>query len=487
MNTERVQTPAERALSDLRKELQSMKGDSVDLERVERRIQEALNARGRELMADAMAQADTGAPEIEVDGQRWGNRRRQRATYETVFGSVPIERSTYQQAGRGRVAIPMDLRLGIVEGTYTPRMGRILSRALAAMTEDEAAALLAEVGTAVVSNSTIGRLPRAMAARYETGRAVIEVAVRERDVIPGNAVTVQVGLDGVMVPQDGEYARPRGRKTAEADPPRHELRYGAVGAEGPAANDGTVGRAWHEASVGTLAYFDLEGRRLKTVYLARMPEAGKATLVADLEAELQSVVCERPTLNVVLASDGAAPQWTALDAMAARLPSTFSGHTMKLVDAFHVAEYLQKGANAIDGVDEPDAKVRSAMWREILKEKDNGIATILRSMRAHLGAIDAKTARAEMESAINYLDNQNAMGRMAYPEAIRRKYPIGTGITEAAGKTIVSTRMKRAGARFSQHGGQTVMLFRAAVMSERFDALHCELHATYKKVVTIAA
>jgi hypothetical protein len=30
-----------------------------------------------------------------------------------------------------------------------------------------------------------------------------------------------------------------------------------------------------------------------------------------------------------------------------------------------------------------------------------------------------------------------------------RNYPIGTGITEAAAKTIVGTRMKRAGARFS--------------------------------------
>lgn len=45
--------------------------------------------------------------------------------------------------------------------------------------------------------------------------------------------------------------------------------------------------------------------------------------------------------------------------------------------------------------------------------------------------------------------------------------------------------MKRAGARFSQHGGQTVMLFRAAVLSGRFESLHEELHATY--TATIAA
>ena len=39
--------------------------------------------------------------------------------------------------------------------------------------------------------------------------------------------------------------------------------------------------------------------------------------------------------------------------------------------------------------------------------------------------------------------------------------------------------MKRAGARFSQHGGQTVMLFRAAPLSHRFAALHDELRTTY--------
>src|SRR5260370_41561022 len=72
---------------------------------------------------------------------------------------------------------------------------------------------------------------------------------------------------------------------------------------------------------------------------------------------------------------------------------------------------------------------------------------------------------------------------MEYREGQKRKYPIGTGVTEAAAKPIVGVRMKRAGARFSQHGGQTVMLFRAALLSHRFDALHEELHATYTKRV----
>jgi hypothetical protein len=93
----------------------------------------------------------------------------------------------------------------------------------------------------------------------------------------------------------------------------------------------------------------------------------------------------------------------------------------------------------------------------------------------------------ELDTAVGYIATQNELGRMRHSDAQQRKYPIGTGITEAAAKTVVGTRMKRAGARFSQHGGQTVMLFRAALLSNRFEALHEELGASYRKDVRIAA
>jgi hypothetical protein len=366
-------------------------------------------------------------------------------------------------------------------------MGRIATRAIALMPEEDAAQFLAEVGTAELSHSTLGRLPRAIAARYELSRPVIAAAIRSRDVIPAEAVTVQVGLDGVMVPQDGEHAKPRGRKTKSPEPPRHEQRYGPVGSEGPRAQDGTLGRAWLEGAVGTLSFFDKKGVRLRTVYLARMPEPHKATLVGELEQELQAVLRERPEFNVVLASDGAEPQWTALDAIESRLPANWTGHTMKLVDAFHVAEYVQKAANAIEGTATGGAKVLAATWREMIREQRDGGERVLRAMRAHLSSVQGKSARTELKSAITYIARQNKLGRMQYVEAQKRNYPIGTGVTEAAAKTVVGTRMKRAGARFSQHGGQTVMLFRAAILSQRFDALHQELHATYTKPVRLAA
>jgi len=47
--------------------------------------------------------------------------------------------------------------------------------------------------------------------------------------------------------------------------------------------------------------------------------------------------------------------------------------------------------------------------------------------------------------------------------------PIGSGVVEAANKTLVTTRMKRSGSRWSISGGQSVLTFRALAKSSRFD------------------
>jgi hypothetical protein len=483
---ERGETGSERAWREFKSEIRSRPAETLDLVEVERSMQEHLNALGAELTAEILERADTTAAEVLIDGQRWGNRRLSAWSYIGVFGAMTIKRSIYQQAGRGKVAVPLDLRLGMVEGTYTPRMARIMAQATSVMTDEDAASFLLEVGTAVVSKATISRIPQAMAARYERRREVVEANLRATEPIPAGAVTVQVALDGVMVPQDGELAKARGRKTSDPEPPRHEQRYGPIGTGGPAANDSTRGRAWHEGSVGTIAFLDAAGTRLRTIYLARMPEPFKATLAEHLEAELMGVLSEQPSMNIVYASDGAAQQWKTLEQIASRVPTACTGTTLRLVDAFHVAEYIQKAADAIDGTGTKEARIQAATWRETVKTS-GGAARVLRSMRAQLAGVPTEARRAEVENAIGYIAHQNDEGRMEYSEAIDRNFPIGTGITEAAAKTVVGVRMKRAGSRFSQHGGQTVMTFRAALLSGRFEALHQELGATYRKSVKNAA
>lgn len=484
-----IESPFMRAIADFRRELANTDPSVIDAVAIERRVQDLTNGLGRELMAEAMKRADEDAPEVVINGSRWGNRRTTKATYETLFGEIELSRSIYQQGGRGRVAIPMDLRLGIVEGRYTPLIARVMSHAVGLMTSEEAERFLREVGVAKVSVSTLHRIPRAMAARHELHRDVIDAAVREQDPIPQEAVTVQVALDGVMVPQDGEHARTRGRKSNtnnEPAPPRHETRYGPIGADAPAANDDKAGRAWHEASVGTLAFYDGEGHHLRTIYLGRMPEARKATLVHQLEQELSTVIAERPGLNICFASDGALTHWDALEEIAEKLPVYANGKKMFLVDLYHVAGYLGKAAALVAGEGTPEAKFLGNTWRETMKVFDNGANRVLKTLRYHRDQLTSTTKREEMQGVIDFISNQAHHKRMHYAEAIERNFPIGTGVTEAAAKTLVSVRLKRAGARFSQHGGQTILLFRSATLSDRFDNLSRELGATYTATVRAA-
>lgn len=472
-------------MEDFRRDLRRTAPASVDLLEQERRAQEVVNGIGRALMSEVFTHADVTAPEVIVNGVRWGNRREVATTYTTKFGDCRVPRGVYQRSGGGPVMVPLEVRLGIVEGRYTPGVARVLTRARASLPAVEAEALLKEAGVATVSSSTLHRLPKVIAARYETMRQQINEQLRAAEVVPDEAVTAQVALDGVMVPQDGENAQPRGRKTDSPKAPRHETRYGPVNAHGPANDDGQDGRAWHEGSVGTIAFFNKDGERLRTVYLARMPETKMGTLTDDLEQELSHILAQRPDLDICFASDGDHHQWEVLEGIALRLPRTAVGLVLYLLDFFHAAEYLTAAAELVHGPDTPDAHVLAARWRETLKLVEDGAEHVLKSLRYHRDQLPKGKKRERMQEIIDYLATNASAGRLDYARAKALCKPIGTGIVEAAAKTVVNVPMKRAGARFEQHGGQTVMTFRAAVLSGRFEELSAALEQSYRATVRV--
>jgi hypothetical protein len=272
--------------------------------------------------------------------------------------------------------VPLDLRLGIIERRYTPALARVLARATALMTSQEAEGLLREVGLAMVSRSTLHRVPQAVAARYETRRELLEQALREGDSVPDSATVVQVSLDGVMVPQEGEREKPRGRKVEVNQPARHEQRYGVLDTDAPANHNGAESRSWHEAMVGTVAFWDREGQHLKTVYVARMPESGHETVAQVLEAELHAALGERPDLDVSFASDGDALQWAQLEAMAEGLSNQDLRRTTFHLDFYHAASYVHAAAAAAIE-DASSALVQAQYWLAMLKEQEGGAERML--------------------------------------------------------------------------------------------------------------
>ena len=237
---------------------------------------------------------------------------------------MKVARTLYRSA-RERAVVPMELRAGIVEGHWTPLAARQASRVVAQMTPSEGEALLRELGNMAPSKSSLDRLPKALSARWEASREAFESTLREAAVVPEEAVTVAVSLDGVMVPmKDGKRAEKRERSRAAGRR-----------AKGPAG--------YQEASCATLSFYDAEGERLDTLSLARMPEPKKATLKTMLSAELDTVLGRRPDLQVVTVADGAHDNWRYLDVLAPEATA--------VVDFYHARRATE-------------VRARCPLWRE---------------------------------------------------------------------------------------------------------------------------
>ena len=56
---------------------------------------------------------------------------------------------------------------------------------------------------------------------------------------------------------------------------------------------------------------------------------------------------------------------------------------------------------------------------------------------------------------------------MDYAEYRRQNLPIGSGVVEAACKTVVGHRLKRSGMRWSLEGGQSILNLRTIALSRR--------------------
>ena len=233
---------------------------------------------------------------------------------------------------------------------------------------------------------------------------------------------MSVSLDGVMAPmKDGE--RQAVRASQRADGKR---------TKGPAG--------YREVGCATLSFHDAEGERLSTVRMARMPESKKATLKSMLSAELDGVVTRHPELTLVKLADGAKDNWTYLHGI---FPEA-----EEVVDYFHAVSHLKKAFDAAYGENTTQALGQFKKYRHILRgrrqwrgESDPSPWCIYASTTP-----DARPSRRSWATSVD-----TATG-CVYAQMTARDLPIGSGIVEAACKTLVTQRMKTLGDALAPRG-----------------------------------
>ena len=135
------------------------------------------------------------------------------------MGPVRVTRSRYRHPQGGHAVCPLELRAGIIEGSWTPLAAKQATWVVAHLTPQEGEDLFNLLGNMTPSKSTLDRLPQARHIQGETQRPRCEATWRHQEAIPPEAVTMAVSLDGVMAPmQDGQRhaKRPQARAQGKA-------------------------------------------------------------------------------------------------------------------------------------------------------------------------------------------------------------------------------------------------------------------------------
>lgn len=440
-----------------------------DVERFEQELHEHVMAIERDVLADELSRYDVTTDEVTVDGIAYRRCLESTQTYLSAAGPVPVTRHLYRPAGRGTKSIcPFEWRAGIVGGLWTPRAARHGAFVMAHLTPREGAALFAELGGMQPCRSTLDRLPKMLSACWETKREVWEETLRASETVPAEAAVLAVSLDGVMAPMTTVVPE---EEPVPAEP---------VPAEPvPAAT-----RHYREASCGTVSLYNEEGDRLFTVRYGRMPERKKATLCEQLEAECQSMLALRPDLTVVKLADGAEENWRFLDALDLGLDAADLARVeqVSILDFYHAAEHLKQACDAIWGAESVQSKAEFVRLRTLLKEDDEGVDKVIGRLRYRASRRRGRQ-RERLEKELTYFRNQRS--RMRYAQYRRDGLPIGSGVVEAACKTLVTQRLKRAGMRWEMAGGQAILTLRSVIQSERWERAWSLLRHDFRKPVCV--
>jgi hypothetical protein len=212
---------------------------------------------------------------------------------------------------------------------------------------------------------------------------------------------------------------------------------------------------WRVAMTGTIAFYDAQGERLHTIYTGATPEYGKEKFHTKFRREVERVKEAYPNAPHIGLGDGAVDNWSYLKPM--------TDH--QTLDFYHASEYVGKAAAVMFKGKGAKKKEEREAWLEDqlhqLKHKRGAAGRLLSLLDEYVSTTPLKNAEdaKTILSTITYLENQK--GRMNYSYSVERNWPIGSGVTEAACKTLIKQRLCKSGSRWKDDGALAVLSIRA--------------------------
>jgi len=392
---------------------------------MEQGLQEALQSIGRESLGQLFTLKDEHNQTVQEAcscGQTAQRISRREGKILSVFGWISYRRSYYGCEHCHRCWYALDEQENLRAGSVSAVMSRLLGIAGVTVSFEEAQRHIQEYLRVDVSVNTI---------RAETQRIGQRQAEREKQ--------------WVAESQDLSYLQKRER--ASARPQRlYGSLYGAfVPLEEGWKEEKTI--CWYEA--GT-RYGSSELRAVHLNYYTSLEEAsvfGELVWATGLHHGVDQAA------EPIFVCDAATWIW--------KIVEHYFPNAVQIVDWYHACQRLHAVAETLP---EPERlawldPIKAALWEGEVQE----VIQILQE------TLNEHPSCELIQSAITYYENNQT--RMAYAHFRKQGYFIGSGTVESACKQIVSLRLKRPGARWTNQGATAVAKARAAWLSRQWDAL----------------
>ena len=407
---------------------------------------------------------DEDYPVVVSGGKPFLNKGKSMKEIVTSLGRISISRSYYQHRSGGNSLFPLDEKLGVKGEMLMPDVKEVVLFSCAYNTPEESSRLLGKCSFIKIHPTQIKRAITSTSEFIESPGSDIMDNVRQGEVVPDSEI-MACSLDGVNVLLN----RPGKKKGRPTERPTQE---------------GAGSSLYKNAMCGSITHYNTieeEGKkvpvRIGSKYIARMPEDRYPTFKREFEKELKAAN-PSPMMVKLVITDAHKSILGYLNENPA-----FKDY-QRIIDFYHAAEHLSHMAEAIHGKKSVEAKNWYKKYREILKNEQQGVSKLIRSAEYYLGSRTFnKSRKKEVQKHLGYFKKHKAS--MEYANYKEKGWPIGSGVIEAACKSVVKQRMCRSGQRWSIKGGQGILSLRAVAKSNRWDAFWNEFANKY--YVSLAA
>ena len=378
-------------------------------------------------------------------GYRRRNKRTRNSHIATMFGNITLWRTGYRSWQPGEKGIfPLERMLGLTENV-SPALLSFVGKSIssAGMSQDATIALLREQCTVTMGIKRLRRCTEVFSDAMSELRqshqvdALLEALAQAAQSSGNRKPVLAVGRDGITL---REY--------------RH--------------------RFFEVATAATVSVYDRAGKRLKTIYLAWPPELGQSTMDSMLTELLEELFARLsgPLPRLAYVTDSGSNEIDYFNRVLRRMKHPTSGKRLdwlRVADFYHVSERVWAMANAL--FTKNQEQQATAWARRMLKKlkRPSGASRVLHSAaslyhRRKLG----KTRKEDFWKAYRYI--QKRTEHLRYSQYRSDHIPIGSGVTEAACKTIYTQRLKLSGMRWSKEGAKRILALRTILLSRTWEA-----------------